>query len=498
MNNSFPSAMLAAPAEPEAEAAPFVPPHPPRPRRLPPLRELLRSLRRSFLDFWPQACFEREILRRRVLMRDIIICNSPATVQEAFVDNARVFERKSPQMRHALRPLLGDGLFISDGALWKERRRVVAPVTHVSRLAALTPPITEAAAERAAAWSRRDPAQPIDMLAEMGHLTAEIICRTIFGRQLGGGAAATVVSAFAEYQRAVAQTDLISLLGLPDWVPRWQPRRARRASQRIQAVLDGLIEHVLSGRAGDEASLIRSMAEGINPATGRPMEKEAFRNEAAVLFMAGHETTANTLAWAWYLLSQSPPVLARLQAEADALDGPARFADLDRLRYTRAVVEETLRLYPPVPLLAREAVAEGEIDGQAVRKGSLVIAVPWLLHRHRKLWQEPDAFRPERFLPGGEAATKPRYAWIPFAIGPRVCTGAAFGLTEAVLCLATLARVVTPWLVPGTVVYPVCRLTLRPGDTLPMLLVPRGAAGHAQGGVQPGVQAGAQAGTRHG
>jgi cytochrome P450 len=123
-----------------------------------------------------------------------------------------------------------------------------------------------------------------------------------------------------------------------------------------------------------------------------------------------------------------------------------------------------------VPLLAREAVTEGELAGRRVPKGSLVIVVPWLLHRHAKLWREPDAFRPERFLPGGEAATKPRYVWIPFAIGPRVCTGAAFGLTEAVLCLATLAARFAPKLVPGTEVYPVCRLTLRPGDSLPMLL----------------------------
>jgi cytochrome P450 len=461
--------MSAPAAELDREAPAFVPPYPLRHAKLPPVRDLLRLLRRSFLDIWPQDCFERDFLHRRVLLRDVFICNSPATVQEAFLEHAATYERKSPQMRHALKPLLGDGLFISDGPLWKERRRVVAPVTHVSRLAELCPPITEAAAERAAAWAARDATQPVDMLAEMGHLTAEIICRTIFGRQLGGQAAAGVVSAFAEYQRAVGQTDLISLLGLPDWVPRWQPAAARRAGRRIAAVLDGLIDSVLSAPRG-EASLIRSMAEGVNPTTGQRMDRAAFRNEAAVLFMAGHETTANTLAWAWYLLSQSPQAAARVQAEAEALGAPASFADLPRLPFTRAVVEETLRLYPPVPLLAREAVSDGELNGRRVPKGSLVIAVPWLLHRHRKLWHDPDAFRPERFLPGGEAATKPRYVWIPFAIGPRVCTGAAFGLTEAVLCLATLSAGVAPRLAPGARVYPVCRLTLRPGDTLPMFL----------------------------
>lgn len=462
--------VTAAAAE-TSTTAPFIPPFPYRhPAKLPLIR-LMRLARRSFLDIWGAKDFEREFLHARVLRRDIYICNSPATVQAAFVEQPEAFERKSPQMRHALKPLLGDGLFISDGPVWKERRRVVAPVTHISRLANLVPPITEAAAERAAAWGTRDPAQPIDMLAEMGHLTAEIISRTIFGRQLGGSAAATVVAAFADYQRVVSQTDLLSMLGLPDWLPRWQPLRARLAGRRIARVLDLLIDGVLSATGPGEASLIRAMAEGVNPATGRPMDRAAIRNEAAVLFMAGHETTANTLAWAWYLLSQCPRARAAVQAEADALGGrPAGFADMAALPYTRAVIEETLRLYPPVPLLAREAVTAGELNGRPIAKGSLVLAVPWLLHRHRKLWTDPDAFLPERFLPGGEAATKPRYTWIPFALGPRVCTGAAFGLTEAVLCLATLAAGFAPRLAAGAVVHPVCRLTLRPGDTLPMHL----------------------------
>lgn len=468
--------MNAVSATAKREEPLFVPPFPHRHARRLGLWRLLRLARRSFLDVWTKAAFEKDFLHSRVLRRDVYVCNSPATVQEAFVDQPAAFERKSPQMRHALKPLLGDGLFISDGPVWKERRRMVAPVTHISRLASLVPPITEAAAERAAAWAERDPTVPVDMLAEMGHLTAEIICRTIFGRQLGGTAAASVVSAFAQYQRVVGQTDLLSMVGLPDWLPRWQPVRARLAGRRIARVLDRLIDGVLSAEGQGEASLIRAMAEGVNPATGQAMDRAAFRNEAAVLFMAGHETTANTLAWAWYLLSQCPRARAAVQAEADALGGrPAGFADMAALPYTRAVVEETLRLYPPVPLLARQAVTDGEIAGRFIRKGSLVLAVPWLLHRHRKLWTRPDAFWPERFLPGGEAATKPRYTWIPFALGPRVCTGAAFGLTEAVLCLATLSAGFAPRLVPGTVVAPVCRLTLRPGETLPMLLERRHA-----------------------
>jgi len=194
------------------------------------------------------------------------------------------------------------------------------------------------------------------------------------------------------------------------------------------------------------------------------------RNEAAVLFMAGHETTANTLAWCWYLLSQAPDVEARLHAELDhVLDGrEPTIADLPQLTYTQAVIEETLRLYPPVPILPREALKDEEFQGIRIPKGSLVLVVPWLLHRHRRLWDSPDHFAPERFLPG--APERPRHSYVPFSLGPRVCTGMGFGLAEAVIVLATLLQDFRLRLAPGAQVFPVCRLTLRPGETLPMVL----------------------------
>ena len=208
--------------------------------------------------------------------------------------------------------------------------------------------------------------------------------------------------------------------------------------------------------------------------TNAPMARRAFRNEAAVLFMAGHETTANTLAWAWFLLSQDPETERRLHAEVDGAlgDAAAGFEDLPRLPFTRAIVEETLRLYPPVPLQTRQAAGEMTVEGRRIRRGDMVILNAWLLHRHTTLWADPDAFVPDRFMPGGSGIPS-RYAYVPFSIGPRVCTGAAFGLTEAVLCLATLARHVRLRLRPGWTVEPICRLSLRPGETLPMRLEQR-------------------------
>lgn len=465
---SDPGAAAAAPA-----AAPYHPPQPPRHTKTPGITELIRLTRQNYLSVWTHGVFNRDVIFTRLLFRDVVICNSPETVAEAFVEQHETFQRKSPQQRRALAPLLGDGLFVSDGPLWRERRRVVAPVTHATRLPDLAPAITQAAAERAAAWCSQPANQPLDVLAEMGRLTAEIICRTIFGRGLGADAAATVVDAFAEYQRLVDQTDILALIGAAEWLPRLTGRRTRAAAARIHAVVDRLITDILDG-GGEEAYLIRSMALAKVPGTDRPMDRRAFRNEAIVLFMAGHETTANVLAWALFILSQDAANAARLRAELDAVlaGRAATLNDLPRLPFARAVVEETMRLYPPVPILSREALADGRIAGRVVRKGSIVLVVPWVLHRRKALWENPDAFIPDRFLPG--AARPSRHAYVPFSVGPRVCTGQHLGLAEAVLCLATLFQAVDLQLAPGTEVMPVARLTLRPGDALPMLVARRG------------------------
>lgn len=451
---------------------PYTPPFPPRAAETPSPLALLRVAARNILAVWPAAAFSRDFSRRRYFRRHIVVCNTPELVARVFVEGHETFQRKSPQHRHALAPLLGDGLFVSDGALWRERRRVVAPVTHATRLPELSPAITEAASAMARAWAARDAATPLDVLAEMGHLTAEIICRTIFGRALGADAARRVVAAFADYQARIGQTDLWSLLGMPDWLPRPVGPGARAAARRIHAVVDGLIADILAG-SRDEASLIRAMAEAHVPGTGAPMDARAFRNEAIVLFMAGHETTANTLAWALFILSQDAGSAERLRAElATVLGGrPATLNDLPALPFTRAVVEETLRLYPPVPILSREAAADAELLGRQVAKGDIIIVAPWLLHRNPKLWEAPDVFLPDRFMPG--APRPSRHAYIPFSVGPRVCTGQHLGLAEAVICLATLFQGFDFTLVPGTRVMPLARLTLRPGETLPMHVTAR-------------------------
>ncbi len=427
--------------------------------------EMLRRGRRNFLAIWSERAFEMDLMSMKVLSRQVFICNSPDTVRHAFVTANPHFERKSPQMRTALKPLLGDGLFVSDGEIWQRRRRIVAPIIHGSRMPDFTPVMVEAAGEAADRWAGLT---HVDALEEMAHLTAEIICRTIFGRRLGHARAAEIVDAFSSYQRHVGQLDLLSMLRLPDWIPRPHGPSVHRAVRRITTVLDDIIT-AYQADTSREDSVIGLLLDATDE-TGAKLSREAVRNEAAVIFMAGHETTANCLAWTFFLLSQAPRVEERLHDElASVLGGrlPTQ-ADLEGLVFTRAIIEESLRLYPPVPLLAREAGVDEELRRRHVPAGSLVIVVPWLLHRHRKYWESPDHFIPERFLPGAPAVEK--FVYVPFSIGPRVCAGMTFGLTEAILCLATLAQRFRLQLQPGAVIEPVCRLTLRPAHGVPMSL----------------------------
>ncbi len=453
----------------------FVPPYPPRHKTPLPMLSLINTARRNFLAVFDEKCFEYQFFATRVLTRQVFVCNSPDTVARAFIALHESFQRKSPQMRHSLEPLLGDGLFISDGETWKTRRRIVAPIIHVSRLDLFAPVMVETANEVAGRWANARAGAPIDALREMATLTAEIICRTIFGPRLGAEHATAIVASFSEYQRLISQLDLAYMLGLPDWLPRFYRAAIRRSARRIHEVMDEIIRTARARHAEGDASMIQALLDARDEETGEALDPDALRNEAAVIFMAGHETTANTLAWTWFLLSQAEAVEARLHAELDAvLRGRLpTLADLPGLVYTRAVIEETLRLYPPVPLLSRQAMHEEVIRNRPIPSGSLVIVIPWLLHRHRQLWDNPDHFMPERFLPEN-AAARQRYSYVPFSLGPRICAGMAFGLTEAILCLATLAQRVRLRLAPEASVMPVCRLTLRPGDSLPMRIEPRG------------------------
>ena len=448
----------------------FVPAFPTPHPVCPSIPSLIRYARNDLLSIWWDRAYRRDSMTVRMLRRQIFIGNSPEAVKHVMVAHNDNFERKSPQMRRALEFLLGDGLFISDGETWATRRRFVAPIVHRQQLATFVPVMVEAALERAEQWAAAGPEAEFDMLPEMASLTAEIIARAVFGSTLGGSRAGEVIRGFSDYQRRIDQFNLPYFLGADEGWPPFKGPRIRRAARQVRDVVEYVVDAHRDGR-GDRDSMIAMMFDRRDETTGEKLTREAIVNEAATIFMAGHETTANTLVWAWYLLSQAGWAEAALHDELDRVLGgraPA-LEDVPKLKYARAIIQETLRLYPPVPILSRQARDADTVDGYQVEPGALVLIVPWLLHRHQFYWDRPHHFIPERFIEN----ESPGFSYIPFATGPRICAGASFGLTEAVLCLAVLAQRFRLVLRPGHAVRPQCRLTLRPLGGLPMTAVPR-------------------------
>lgn len=439
----------------------------------------LSGFRRNMLSIWSDKAYRARKLSFKLLNQDYFLCNSPDTVRRVFLDRHDIYDKKSPQMRNALKPLLGDGLFVSDGELWRERRKACSPPFESSFLAGFAAIMSNSAVEMADRWETMPDGASIDVLNEMARLTAQIIGRTVFGDDVSDADASKVVNGFTEYQQTINQIDYADTFGLPFLRGLGNPlrrKKAARATAEVHQVIDQIIERFQQGNKPERLTLLSVLLEGDVSASGRggcPLHAEAARNEAIVMFMAGHETTANALAWTWYLLDGCDRSRDKMYAEIDrVLQGRTpTLEDVARLPFTRAVFEESLRLYPPVPLLSRQARAEDEIRGTKVKPGTIMLALPWLLHRHEKEWDNPDAFYPERFMPGHPRPDK--FLYIPFSVGHRVCLGLRFGLTEGILCLATLAQRYRLRLPENHKVDIECRLTLRPKDGLPMILEKR-------------------------
>ena len=453
----------------------FTPPYPERHKKNPTALQAILHARKDLLSIWTEESFRYEFMSQQILKQKIFIANDPHIVKDVLVTKHHIYEKKSPQMQRALEPLLGDGLFISDGDTWTSHRHIQTPLFHTGFVQNYSKIMVSTIVEIADEWQANNVGKTVNVLPEMGRLTAEIISRTLFGENLGKEKAATVVKAFAQYQSSIKQTPLSSFTDIPNWMDKFSIKGqiALRAAKRIHKVVDEIIDKA-EEKENQDTLVAHLLAANSGRETTSALSREQIRNEIIVLFMAGHETTANSLSWCWYLLSQSPDVEAKLHAELDEVLGDRlpSFADVAKLPYTRAIFDETVRLYPPVPILSRQASEDDTIRKKHIPKGSLMLVVPWLLHRHKKLWDQPDTFIPERFLPG--APNKPnKFAYLPFSAGPRVCLGKSFGIVESVLSIAILAQRYRLTLPKGTKVFHECRLTLRPKGSLPMQLEKR-------------------------
>ena len=440
---------------------------PPRFQGRLPLLRFLRTVRDSSVATYGEHAFEREVFERRILWRRYLVVNAPAGVQRVLLDNADNYV-KSRIAKRLLEPGLGRGLLTSDGEDWRRQRRIMAPAFDHRSLLAYAPMMAEATAAVLERWDRLPRGATVDAAAEMMRLTLAIIARAMFSTD-AESVSAVVEQAVGRYQVEV-RPNLLDLLGVPD---RWQRRRSR-GWHEIFGEFDRVIERLIRRESAGEAQpkdLLARLIAARDSETGLGMSPQEVRDQVVTIFMAGHETTAQALAWTWYLLSQHPREEAKMHAElARVLGGRTpRHEDLTSLRYTRMVFEEAMRLYPPAHTISRQALAEDEVAGRRVRKGATVFIVPWLLHRHRLLWERPDVFEPERFAPE-RAAGRHRFAYIPFGGGPRICIGAAFAMTEALIILAMIAQRYRLRLVPGHPVEPVGLITLRPRHGLRMIL----------------------------
>jgi len=462
----------------ETLARPLFRPPAPVPRRTPgDLFDFLKAARTNLLTTWMDQHFETPIISGDGVLGRITVVSDPAAIRHILVENAANYRKDDLQLR-VLAPGLGRGLLTAEGDEWRLQRRTLAPLFNPRNVASFVPAMVDASERLVRQWRRRREGRIIDVALEMTRVTLDVLERTIFTHGLVRDPDA-LGRAMTRYFEAIGPLDPLDVFGLPDWIPRIGRLRARPAIRFFEEVVGELIagrKALLAGGEPAPRDLLTLLLEAADPETGEGLSDIEVGANIVTFIGAGHETTANALSWSLYLLSQDPVSRAAIEQEVDEVvkSGPVAAEHLDRLIYTRAVIDEAMRLYPPVPTLSRAAIKDDRIGDLKIPARSIVAISPYVLHRHRTLWDEPDAFMPERFLPDRKAAID-RFAYLPFGAGPRVCIGASFSLQEAVIVLATIVREIRLDLVEGHVVNPLHRVTLRPQGGLPMRLRVRGA-----------------------
>lgn len=443
------------------------PPKPPaRPDRVS-LWRYMRLFRADILSAQPARLYRAWMAEFRTPFFRSYLCNDPALVALALNGRPDDFP-KSLRVAEGLRPLLGRSVFVTNGAEWKRQRRIIDPAFEGGRLRDAFAGIWAAGEAAVARLSEGE----VEIEEEASFAAADVIFRTLFSIPIGHEVAAKVFAEFRAYQRAQPILNLAAFVPLPTWVPRFHRAGVRRSAAVIRGLITGLTEaraaEIAAGTAPDD--LATKIMVTVDPVTGERFDTQEMVDQVAIFFLAGHETSASALGWALYLLATHPEVQERVAAEVGGME--PEFAALSRLRLTRDVFREALRLYPPVPMMVRETVKPEVLRGRAVKRGAQVVLSSWHLGRHERIWDDPDGFDPDRW---GREATKQaaRDGWLPFSSGPRVCTGAGFAMLEGVVLLAQLVRAFRFEPVEGRVPVPVAHLTVRAKDGIWLRLVRR-------------------------
>lgn len=444
---------------------PLVPPAPPRAPETMTAFGRMRAIRESVLATWGQRAYEEDIIQGRFFGRNSFILNTPDAIRHVLVDNYENYSRTPAGLR-VLRPILGEGLLIAEGRAWKYQRRTLAPAFTPRAVTTLVPHMLAAIDDTIVKLKAVSNA-PVDLREAMQRMTLEIAGRTMFsfGMDRHGAALRDFVM---EYGDRLARPHFLDLLLPLNW-PSPQDFARARFRKRWTAFVGMLMAERRAAGKNEGAppnDLFDLMGAARDPETGAAFTDEQLGDQVATMILAGHETTATALFWSLYLLSLDPVTQEQVGAEVQGavVNGAL---DLDRLKFTRAVVEETMLLYPPAFLIARAAAGPDTIAGIPVRKNDIILVAPWLLHRHEKLWRDPNAFIPSRFMTG----TPPdRFAYLPFGVGARVCIGAHFALLEATLALAKMIGTFRVSLLDKEPVMPQGVVTTQP-DRSPMFAI---------------------------
>ncbi len=418
---------------------------------------------------WTKAHFEEPIVIAPSVLGTVAVLADPAAIRRVFVENTANY-RKDDLQKRIIGPALLDGLVEAEAEQWKTQRRLMAPLFTPRTVASFAPAMAVAAEDLVTRWLRLREGRLIDAQKDMAGVALEVLGRTLFSDGLGRGTEDFTAAISRNFETAW-RVDPLDILDLPAWLPRLGKLRARSSQKFMAQAVEDLVARRkrLISRGEAPHDLLTLLLEARDPETGEGLSNEEVSANVVTFIGAGHETTANALTWALFLVSQSPEWDERLAEEAARVLALPVEVQAEQLVETRAVLEEAMRLYPPVASMSRQAEGPDDLCGRRIRKDTLVIVPQWVLHRHRRLWTEPDVFDPSRFLPGARERID-RFAYLPFGVGPRICIGAAFALQEAAIVLANILLRFRLELKPGHEVRPVQHLTLRPKGGLPMIL----------------------------
>ena len=431
--------------------------------------DLVRTLWSNPIEAWTKAHFEEPIMRTSLPFGDVVVVNDPAAVRRVLQENETNYCKDRFQKR--ILAVLSGGLLTAEDAQWYSQRRLIAPLFRSSMIKDMALTMVTAVDELVGRWAKRD-GVVVHIAEETTDLALDVLERTIFSAGLFVGRD-DLRAAMRTYFDGLGRIDPFDLFDLPDFIPRISRLSTRPAIRVFHQAVEDMIaarERDLDRHeAGAANDVLMLLIRARDPDTGGKLTRQEIRANVITFMAAGHESTANAITWTLYLLSRSPEWRECVRAEAERAGGETPELLFDRLSKTRAVVEESLRLYPPLAAISRMARSSDELAGMRVEAGTIVAIAPYVLHRHKMWGTRADEFDPARFLPGSREYND-RYAYLPFGAGARGCIGSIFALQEATLAVAAITRNFELETEPSHVVWPVHRITLRPRGGLPMLV----------------------------